>query len=101
MKEYIEKDQALMQLTGRFPNGTSLEKYIGLVNFRLNGLEPSDVIEIEKITKAIKEMKALVDPENTILGFDEKMGVKVAMNILVRNIGKEVASKCTGTEKEL
>lgn len=46
MTEYIKKSQALMQLTGRFPNGISLEKYIGLVNFRLNGLEPADVISI-------------------------------------------------------
>ena len=40
-----------------------------------------------RIDKAIEEMKALADPKNTILGFDEKMGLKTAMSILVRNIG--------------
>lgn len=48
----------------------------------------ADVIERSKIDKAIEEMKALVDPENTILGFDEKMGLMTAMNTLIRNIGE-------------
>ena len=52
----------------------------------INGVPTADVIERKKIDKAIKEMKALVDPKNTILEFDEKMGVKTAMNILVRSI---------------
>lgn len=48
----------------------------------------ANVVEREKIDKAIEEMKALANPENTILESDEKMGLMIAMNILVRNIGE-------------
>lgn len=57
MAEYIDKDQALMQLTGRFPHSMSLEKYIGLVNFRLNGLDAADVVGRKRVDDAIKEME--------------------------------------------
>ena len=57
MAEYIDKENALLQLTGRFPHSMSLEKYIGLVNFRINGLPPADVVEREKIDKAIEDIK--------------------------------------------
>ncbi|SDB15200.1 hypothetical protein [Eubacterium oxidoreducens] len=57
MAEYITKEQALMQLTGRFPNGISLEKYIRLVNFRLNGLEPADVVERVEYDKMVQSFR--------------------------------------------
>jgi hypothetical protein len=52
--------------------------------------EEVKAIPINKVKKAIEEMKALADPKNTILGYDEKMGIKIAMNTLVKNIGEEV-----------
>jgi hypothetical protein len=55
--------------------------------------EEVKAIPTNKVKKAIDEMKALADPKNIILGYDEKMGIKIAMNTLVKNIGEEVESK--------
>ena len=59
MAEYIDREQALMQLTGSFPEDMSLEKYISLVITRLNKLPTADVIERSKINKAIEEIREL------------------------------------------
>ena len=78
MAEYIDREQALMQLTGRFSEDMSLEKYISLVNTRMNKLSPADVIERSKIDKAIAE---LVRDER----IDEDT-FKIVLKIIQRNI---------------
>jgi hypothetical protein len=96
MAEYIEKEQALMQLTGRFPQNMSIEKYIGLVNFRINELDTANVIERSKIDNAIEEIEKTENTQEHIFydgdicargAFND--GMEKALEILKRNIGED------------
>lgn len=60
-------------------------------------------IEREKIDKAIEEIEQLINHSklptvNIYNRYSE--GLKDCLEILKRNIGEEVESKCTGTEKK-
>lgn len=65
-----------------FPEDSAMGIYLRETLKMLQAEQCEDAVEW-----SIKEMKALADPKNTILEFDEKMGLKTAMNILLRNIG--------------
>lgn len=112
MAEYIAKEQASLQLTGIFPEDMSLEKYIGLVNTRMNKLFPADVIEraeydelhekylkaIHNHTECLKELheyrskidKAIeeIEGEYSTCNQDWIDGLNRALDILKRNIGE-------------
>ncbi len=101
MAEYIDKEKLINRLhiaeenykadhdydIDNDPFSDGILSAMFSVNQIISSESTADVVEREKIDKAIEEMKALANPQNKILGFDEKMGLKTAMNILVRNIG--------------
>ena len=75
MKEYIEKWDALMQLTGiNLPEDTC--SYIGIVDRRIYNLPPANVVERSKIDKAIEEIEQTLYVDSLIFGelFDFKDG---------------------------
>jgi hypothetical protein len=94
MSKLIEVDKIEWQ-KGVFVNPNTEEPLpiihkIATIEMLRDFQEEVKAIPINKVKKAIEEMKALADPKNTILGYDEKMGIKIAMNTLVKNIGEEV-----------
>lgn len=88
MTKYLSRDEILKWKETITTDDYSGNEIMDVVTVEdILDVEPADVVERSKIDEAIKEMKALVDPRNTILGFYEKMGLKVAINILLRNSG--------------
>lgn len=84
MKEYIEKWDALMQLTGiNLPEDTC--SYMGIVDRRIYNLPPANVVEREKIDKAIDEIEhARLANHN----FDDRFIYSKCLEIIKRNIGE-------------